>query len=366
MVGLLSKLIFLLKKPRVIIVVGKGRALAAEAIFQVLKQKFKTEKITRENFGFLWGEILIFETELEKIEDLRFFVKNSKMPIFLTTHVGEVPPDKYFFTGERKETENMRKLIRILPPFSYLVLNFDDETIRELGDDSNIPALTFGFQEGVDLRASDLHFNHGINFKINYKGNVVPIWLDSLYGKEQIYGVLAAVVCGVIFDFNLVDVSQALKFYKGLPGRMRLIRGIKNSWLLDDSATSSVFSMIEALEILGKIEIGQNKKIAVLGDILRIGKYAVEAHEAIGEKITKSADLLFTIGSRVKFIAQRAKNNGFPEENIFQFDDTRQMLSVLKTKIKEKDLVLVDGSTEMKMDEIVQEIQAEELTSYHF
>ncbi|MCH8741925.1 hypothetical protein IH779_03425 [Patescibacteria group bacterium] len=356
--NLLSRMLFLWKRPKIIIVAGKGRALAAEAIFQVLKQKFKVEKITGENFSFLWNEILIFETKLEKIENLHFFVKNSKAPIFLITNVGEIPPDKYFFAGARKETEKMRKLIRILPSSARLVLNFDDETIRELGDDSNIPALTFGFQEGVDLRASDLHFNHGINFKINYKGNVVPVWLDSLYGKEQIYGVLAAVVCGVIFDFNLVEVSQALKFYKGLPGKMRLMKGIKNSWLLDDSATSSVFSMIEALEILGKIEIGQKKKIAVLGDILGIGKYTIEAHEVIGEKVAKSANLLFTIGSRAKFIAQGAKNNGFPEESIFQFDDTGRMLSALKTEIKEKDLVLIDGSTEIRMDQIVQEIQA--------
>jgi len=179
--NLLSKFIFLLKKPRIIIVTGKGRALAAEAIFQVLKQK----------------GILIFETELDKVEDFRFFVKNSRLPILVVTHIGEIPPDKDFFAGERGEVAEIKKLAKTLPPFAHLVLNFDDETVREIDEETNVFSLTFGFQEKADIKASDLHLNKGINFKINQKGNIVPVWLDSLYGKEHIYAALATVGCGI-------------------------------------------------------------------------------------------------------------------------------------------------------------------------
>jgi len=95
-----------------------------------------------------------------------------------------------------------------------------------------------------------------------------------------------------------------------------------------------------------------------LGDILGIGKYTIEAHESIGEKVTKSADLLFTVGPRAKFIAEGAIIKGMPKEKIFQFDKIEEAGIALQGERKEGDLILVDGSTEMKMEEIVEEIIA--------
>lgn len=363
--NLFSKFLFLLKRPQVIIVTGNGRACAAQALFQVLRQHFKVKKITKfpQELQFrhiLRNEILILETELLNFsapaEKFNFLFKKSKLPILLITHLGEIPPDKTFFAAPKEKSREIINLTKILPPQGYLILNFDDETVREINDLTNAFTLSFGFQEKADLRASDIHINSGTNFKINYQGNIVPIWLENLFGKEQIYSALAAASVGVIFDINLVEISQALKNYNGLAGKMRLIEGIKHSLILDDSESASVFSMIEALEILGKIKA--QRKIAVLGDILGIGKYTIEAHESIGERVAKAADLLFTVGPRAKFIAQGVKARGFSEEKIFQFDDVAPAGKTLQDEIKEGDIILVDGSKEMKMGKIIEEIKA--------
>jgi len=280
------------------------------------------------------------------------------LPILVVTHIGDIPFDKDFFAGPREKTKEIIKLAKILPAQGFLILNFDDETAREIKTETIAHSLTFGFQEGADFRASDIKLNTGVNFKINYKGNIVPVWLEKLFGKEQIYSALAAASCGVIFDLNLVEISQALKVYQGLPGKMRLIKGIKNSWVLDDSESAAVFSMTEALEILGKIQ-GIKRKIAVLGDILGIGKYTIEAHESIGERVAKSADLLFTFGPRAKFIAQGAYTKGMALEKIFKFDTIKEGKIRLQDEIKEGDLILIDGSKEMEMEKIVKEIKAQ-------
>lgn len=348
MFNFLSKLKFLLRKPKVIIVTGEGRTCAKEAIFRVLKQYFRVGR-----------EILIFENNLKNSsasERLQFLIKNSPLPILVVTHIGEIPFDKDFFAGEREKTVEIRKLAKTLPSYGYLILNFDDETVREIKAETNLREITFGFQEGADFRATDIKLNKGTNFKINYKGNVVPVWLEKLFGKEQIYSALVAAVIGTIFDLNLVEISQALKNYQSLPGKMRLIEGIKNSQILDDSESATVFSMVEAIEILGKIQ-GFKRKIAVLGDIVGIGKYTIEAHEAIGERVAKNVDLLFTFGPRAKFIAQGAIQKGMANEKIFQFDTIDEGKLRLQNEIKEGDLILVDGSKEMVMGKIVEEIK---------
>lgn len=347
---ILTKIKFLFKKPKVVIVTGNGRTCATPAIYQVLKPYFK-----------IGDEILIFEVDSDslKFQDLDFLIKNSSLPILVATHIGEISPDQDFFAGEKEDVKEILNLAKILPENGNLVLNFDDETVREIEDLTDFKALTFGFQEGADFQATDIKLNTGTNFKLNYGKNVVPVWLDYLFGKEQIYSALSAISVGIILDLNLIEISQVLKSYKSLPGKMRLIKGVKNSLILDDSESASVFSMVEALEILGKVPISEpGRRIAVLGDILGIGKYTIEAHESIGERVAKNADLLFTIGSRAKFIAKGAIVRGMPEERIFQFEKIEETGITLQNEIKEGDLILVDGSTEMKMQKIIEEIQA--------
>lgn len=342
------KLKFFFKKPKLIIIVGEGKTLAFEAIMRVLSPYLK-----------IGEEILVFKADLtssKSEEKFRFFIKNSSLPILVATQVGQIPPDFNFFSGEKEETERIRKLIEMMPSFGYLILNFDDEVIRELSDLTNLKILSFGFQEGANLRASDVKINYGTNFKINYKGNIIPIWLEKLFGKEQIYSVLSASSVGVILGLNFVEIAERLKDYHSLPGKMRLVKGIKDSYILDNSEPASLFSIIESLKILEKIT-GEKRRIAVLGDILGIGKYAIEAHEKVGAEI-KKIDLLFTLGPRAKFIAQGAIEKGFLEEKIFQFEEISALISVLKKEIKKEDLILIAGSKEMNMGEIVKEIEA--------
>ena len=352
MSSLLPKLIFYFKKPQLIIVTGKARDLTAEAIFQVLKSHFDVEKIKKLNLkNILKNKTLIFPSNLE--EDLTYFVKNLEKPILVVTHVGEIPPDVYFFAGEKKDVKKILKLAKELPLGGSLILNFDDETVREIGDKIQLSPLTFGFQE-ANLRASDIKLNTGTNFKVDYQGNIIPVWLENLFGKENIYAALAAMCCGICFGLNLVEISQALKDFQGLEGKMQLKRGIKDSQILDGSASTSPFAMAEALKILGEMK-AEGRKIAVLGDILGIER-AVQAHESIGEKVAEVADLLFTVGPRAKFFAKGAKIRGL--EKTFSFDTSKEVALSLKKEIKKGDLILVNGSKEMKMGEIVKEIKA--------
>jgi len=205
----LSKLIFLFKKPKIIIVIESRGQTASEVILAILKQHFNVKKIPKLDFkNILENKILILSPEIKRAEDLSFFVEKSQLPILVITEIGEIP-------------QEIRKLTKILPAQGYLILNFDNEAIRGIKFETSAQLLTFGFEDsnlpfsrppGVDLRASDININlRGANFKINYKGNIVPFWLERIFSKEQIDSVLAAVSVGVVFGLNLVEISQTLK-----------------------------------------------------------------------------------------------------------------------------------------------------------
>ncbi len=343
--NIFSKIKFFFRKQKVIVITGKTRKSVFNILEQILILRFKIGK-----------DVLLFETEDKKISDYEFFLKNSKDAMLIVSNIGDIPYEIDFFAGERDLIKNTKELIEDLPKNVNLILNFDDETVRELGNSKKMKILTFGLQKEADFQAINIKTNAGTNFKINYKGKIIPVWLEKTFGKEQIYSSLAASCVGTILGLNLIEISEALKNYKPLAGRMNLIRGIKNSWILDDSQSASVFSMVEAIETLGKIQ-GHKRRIAVLGDVLGIGKYTIEAHEAIGERIVRNADLLFVFGQRAKFIAKGAFEKGMETEKIFEFDTIKDGKLELQNKMREGDIVLIDGSSEMKMREIVKEIR---------
>jgi len=340
-----KKIKFLIGKQKIVVVCGKGKETAKEAILKVLEKKFQIGK-----------EIIVEAVENEKIEDFEFFLKNSSLPVLVVTHVGDIPPEDIVFAGEREDVEKIVKVAQKLPPFVRLVLNYDDETVREIDDLTNLHCLEFGLDEKADIFATNIKFNRGMNFKVSFGGSLVPFWLEGVFGKEQIYAALSAVAVGKIFGMNLIEISQNLRDYKSLPGKMRLIEGINGSFVLDDAESATIFSMAEAIEILGKIP-GFFRKIAVLGDVVGVGKYTIEAHEAIGERVARNADILFTFGPRAKFIAKGAFEKGMEEAKIFSFDKIEDGIEKLKSILRKGDLVLVDGSKEMKMSKIVDEIR---------
>jgi len=166
---------------------------------------------------------------------------------------------------------------------------------------------------------------------------------------------------GELLGLNLVEISAALKSYQGFPGRMKLIEGIKNTLILDDSESASPLSMAEALDVLKRIEISDSdkrgRKIAVLGDIVGAGQYTPEIHETIGEEVKVSADLLFTVGLRAKFYAEGAKKKGLAQDKIFSFNEAGGASLALQQEMKEGDFILIDGSRELQMIKIVDEIR---------
>lgn len=356
---------FLPKKQKVVLVLGRGRELATQAIFDVLKGSAKIIKKTVGELGFLdmlgAGIFLIScdEKNISQAEKnrLSILLSHSCFSLVILTHLGEPHPDSIIFAGEKVEGDALLAFLKSLPPFEKCIYNVDDELLVELKGRLGIVCESFGFGEDAGFRASDIMITetHALctNFKVNHGGKIVPVWLMGLFGKEHVYAVLAATATGLAFGRNLVEVSQALTYYQGLPGRMRLLPGIKNTMILDDTTSSSILSMAEGIEILGKIKA--KRKVAVLGDVVGAGKYTIEAHESLGERVVKSGiELLFTIGSRAKFIAEAAKNRGLAENHIHSFDAAEEAIPLLRTRIEEGDVVLVDGSAEMKMSKIVE------------
>ncbi len=398
-----AKLVLKKYQPKIVGITGTvGKTSAKDAIAAVLSRGFRVRKTTKsynsevgvplvilgcENVWFnpfLWFwnilkgfQLIFFKTDypqwlvlelgVERPGDMTSLVSWIKPDISVITALSEIPPHVEFFTGPEALVKEKVKILKNLSSENTAILNNDDVLIKPVKDDKmKARVITYGFEEGADLLASNYRIvlkeengkavPEGLTFKVDYKGSSVPIRLFNTFGRHHVYPGLAALAAGAVVGFNLVDMAESLTRYNSPPGRLKLIEGEKATFILDDTYNASPAAVRAAIEVLK--EIPAKRKIAVLGDMLELGKYAVDAHRAIAKELSGVVDLVFTVGPRSKFIATELKETGFEKKNIFEFSMSDEAKSELEKVLREGDLILVKGSQAMRMERIVEEIMA--------
>jgi len=398
----LSKAVIKKYKPIVIGITGSvGKTSTKEAVFSVLKTKFNVranDASFNNEIGFpmavlglkkagrlIWipnllrsfklllsknksyPEVLVLEMGADKPGDIGYLIDIAKPEIGIITAVGELPVHIEFYSGPEEVAEEKSKLIRGLPSNGFAVLNFDDEIVFRMRDLSRAETITYGFNAGADIKASDLMYfiqtddqiSGGLSFKLNYEKSSVPFRLANALGRHQVYAALAAAAVGLHFKMNLVEISQALEKMEFPKQRMKLMKGMRNSLIIDDSYNASPLSSHAALDTLkefGDKVIAKNekgRKIAVLGDMKELGIFTEKAHRLVGNLAGERTEYLFTVGPAAKFIADSAFNQ-LPKENIMSFNDSVEAEEYLKSFIQEGDVVLVKGSRAMEMEKVVE------------
>ncbi len=120
--------------------------------------------------------------------------------------------------------------------------------------------------------------------------------------------------------------------------------------IIDDSYNASPLSMHAAFETVEHLDATRN--VGILGDMLELGAYTLEAHEKIGEEAADIFDILITIGAGGKLIADGAKKNRMKQKNISSFDTALEAMTHIETTIKKGDLILIKASRALALNEI--------------
>jgi len=309
-----------------------------------------------------YPEVLVLEMGADRLGDIAYLTNFVKCDVGVVTAIGEIPVHVEFFQTADQVAKEKANILRYLKQDNWAVLNFDDERIKMMARRTQGKIFSYGFEEKVNLRAVNLeqHLENlneaGISFKVDYQGSNVPIRLKNVYAKHQVYSILAGMAVGLIFKMNLIEITGALKNYEPPAGRLRLIYGIKDSWIIDDTYNSSPSSTLGALELLALMP---GRKIAVIGDMLELGSFTEEAHRRAGEKAAQIAEILLAVGERAIFLADEAKKQGMPKEKVFHFASAEEAGRLLQDLVKEGDVILVKGSQGIRMEKVVKEIMAE-------
>ncbi len=309
-----------------------------------------------------YPQVLVLEYGADRPGDIKYLVSMARPKVAVVTAIGETPSHIEFYADAEAVAKEKGKLVEALPAGGWAILNADDPLVIEMRERTRARIKTFGFEAGADVRISQFENRSiagrpaGIAFKIESEGSFVPVTLGNAFGRAQAYSIAAAFAVGITFGLNLVEIAELIeRYYVPAKHRTNLVEGIKGTWIIDDSYNAAPLSVREALNTLGDLE--GNRKIAVLGDMLELGEYSTDAHESIGKMVPASADILFTVGPRGKFIAESAIAAGMSRSQVQAFDTVGEMLAKVQNTIEQGDVVLVKASRAMALDKVVDEIK---------
>lgn len=399
-----AKIILKKYKPQIIAITGNvGKTSTKEAVYTLFSRFFFTRKsnqsfnneisliltilggqIIKDNLSYFhnffigleliffkkkYPQWLILEINVEKPKDMNKIISLLKTDVVIITPFGETPSHVESFKSANELFLEKIKLIDTLNKDGLLILNYDDSLVRDIKNVVKNQVITFGFQSGADVLASNyqIFYNkeeiqtpkpEGFIFRLDYNGNSLPIIIKGVLGINHAYAVTAAFSLAVEKGLNMVESANVLGNYISPAGRMKLLVGVKNSLIIDDSYNSSPLGCELAIDTLA--EIKAPRKIAILGDMLKLGKHTNVAHEKIGEYIfNKKIDLLITVGKRAKYISEGAIFAGMTKDNVFEFEEVDDVGKFIEPLLRAGDLILIKGSEKMHMEKVVEEIMAQ-------
>lgn len=347
---------------RVIGITGSvGKTTTKELATSVLKQRYRTLK----NPGNLNNEIglpltlwqvsqghdrVVLEMGFYVPGEISFLCDLAKPAVGVVTNIGTVHAER---AGSQETiAQGKAELVQALPPApdGVAILNYDDPLVRSMAEKSTAPCFFYGLDSEADLWADDIEGLglEGIRFRLHYRGEKVYMRIP-LIGRHSVHTALRAAAVGLVEGLTWHEIVNGLRSgHTQL--RLVAVRAKSGALLLDDTYNASPQSMMAALNLLDEME---GRKIAVLGDMLELGRYERQGHEKVGIRAAAVADILITVGDLGKIMAEAATWVGMPNDRIFSLEDTESVIDFLHDYLNKDDVVLVKGSHGMRMDRIV-------------
>lgn len=341
--------------PVVAITGSVGKTSTKDMIYSVVSQKYKTLK-TLKNFNNEIGmpftilklkdeEALVVEMGMNHFGELSRLTNIAKPTIAVITNVGTA------HIGNLGSRENILKakleILEGLNDDGVAVINNDNDLLHKWKtDQSKYKVVTFGINNKSDNMAKNIKYNETTSsFEFEEKEINVPVG-----GEAFVYNSLAAISVGKLLGIELEKIKEGIAKFELTKMRLDVKNSTNGYKIIDDCYNANYDSMKAALEYLNKIK--SNKKIAVLGDMLELGEFSKELHEAVGKEVLKNnIDALVTVGNASKNIANIVKQDKTKE--VYEFENNREAIKKIKEIANVGDAILVKASNSMNFKEIV-------------
>ena len=345
----------LFKVKKVAITGSNGKTTTKEMTKAVLSMKFNTHA-TQGNLNNHIGvpmtlfqlkhshEVAVVEMGTSGPDEIRPLSLATEPDVAVITNIGASHLERLKdLDGVFKEKITIRDGLKA---GGTLVVNADDAHLCKVRTTKNVKVVTFGVRRGV-VKPEKLTWNENAcaDFYVGRTHFVL-----NVPGTHNLYNALAAIAVGQTFRVSMADIAKALGGFRATNMRME-VRKANGFKIVSDCYNANPSSTRMALQTIGNMNI-RGSRIAVLGDMLELGKASKDLHREIGKLVPEmSFDLLLAVGEQAKEFVKGAKDAGM--SHAYHFGSVQEVIEFLGDVVAEGDVLLVKGSRGMHMEQVV-------------
>lgn len=299
------------------------------SVFRAVRQRIKMPTGT---------DVIIQELGADHPGDIAHF------GTYLRPYIGVVaavtPEHMEFF----KDMDTVAKEELMAANFSELaIINRDDIEGQYAKFLTNANLNTYGTTGVAEYRFEAQNFTP----ENGYEGLVItpeyePIAATvKVVGEHSLRPVMGAVAVAVKMGMTAEEIAAGLKIIQPVPGRMNILKGQKNTIIIDDTYNSSPIAASSALQALYSLQAPQ--RIAVLGDMNELGDLSMVEHEKLGNMCDPNLlSWVVTIGEQAeKYLAPMARQRGC---QVRSYKNAIDAGTFVHSVVEEGAAVLVKGS----------------------
>ncbi|MFZ5640705.1 MAG: UDP-N-acetylmuramoyl-tripeptide--D-alanyl-D-alanine ligase [Bacillota bacterium] len=345
-----------------------GKTTTKEMLAAILSRKWRVMK-TRSNLNlpdFVPGHIFrirkshgaaVFEIGMNGPGQIGKQSRAVKPNIGIITHIGQGHVGA--FNNKEEVIKEKSDIMVGIPAGGHLLLNADDPNTAKISLTGFAGQVHyFGLKNKAEITAHDIRCDaKGTRFKVKAPGLDEEFFIPT-FGRHNVSNALAAILAARLAGVEKEHIKNGLAKYRKPHMRLQVVKGIRETLLINDTYNANPDSVIAGLDVLKLLAAGR-KTVAVLGNMLEQGQYSVEAHRRVGEKATAlQLDLLVTVGWQAREIARGAVEAGMPKEKVISFMRRLHAEEYLKKAMPEKAVVLFKGSRGAYLEKLVKALKA--------
>jgi UDP-N-acetylmuramoyl-tripeptide--D-alanyl-D-alanine ligase len=282
------------------------------------------------------ARVAVLEIGMNHAGEIRELSAIARPRIGMVTNVGHAHIEA--FDSIEGIAAAKRELIEALPADGVAVLNADDPLVIKFRDVHRGQTVTFGLSDAADVRAEQVEYtSDGVRFQVN------GVRFESrLMGRHSILNLLAGIAVASLYGIRSEQLTEVVSGISA--GSMRGQRFVHNDILiLNDCYNSNPDAARAMIDVLR--ETPAKRRIAVLGEMLELGRWAESLHRDVGIYVANCGiDVLVGIRGEARYLVDAAREAGQAVDAAFFFPDTTAAGDYLRQIALPGDVILFKGT----------------------
>lgn len=296
------------------------------------------------------SRVAVLEMGMNHAGEIRALAQIAQPDIGVVTNVGFAHAEA--FDSVEGVAAAKRELIEGLTRDGVAVLNADDPRVSRFAETHPGRSITFGFSERADVRAEAFeqlsgatHFRVcGIEFE------------TTLPGRHAVMNLLAGIAVAGVLGIAPAKLTGAVRSFTA--GKMRGERLERNGIIIwNDCYNSNPEAARAMIDVLR--DTPAQRRIAVLGEMLELGRDSRELHAQLGRYAAgQRIDFLIGVRGDAHFMIDAAVGTGFPESAAIFFEDAADAGAWVRQNARPGDAVLFKGSRGVRVERALERLLA--------